>query len=94
MQKYLDDLERREAKSVFAAILDIEAHGLEGTTLRLRPIAGKLWELKVSAQRLFYVVVSGPEVVLLHAYRKQSQAAPRREIETALRRMIEVLPEV
>ncbi len=93
MQKHLDDLERREAEQVFAAILDIEANGLEGTTLHLRPIEGKLWELKVSAQRVFYVVVTGPEVVFLHAYRKQSQAAPRREIETALRRMREVLAE-
>lgn len=48
MQKHLDGLERREAEQVFAAILDIEAHGLEGTTLHRRPIAGKLWELKVS----------------------------------------------
>ena len=91
MEKYLDGLERREAEQVFAAILDIEAHGLEGSTLHLRPIAGKLWELKVSAQRVFYVVVTGPELVLLHAYRKQSRKAPRGEIETAMRRLSEVL---
>jgi phage-related protein len=91
VEKYLDGLERREAEQVFAAILDIKAHGLEGSTLHLRPIAGKLWELKVSAQRVFYVVVTGPELVLLHAYRKQSRKAPRGEIETAMRRLSEVL---
>jgi phage-related protein len=45
----------------------------------------------VSAARVFYVVVTGPEVVLLHAYKKQGQKAPRKEIETAERRMEEVL---
>jgi phage-related protein len=35
--------------------------------------------------------VSGPEVVLLHAYKKQRQKAPSKEIETAERRMEEVL---
>jgi phage-related protein len=40
---------------------------------------------------VFYVLVTGPELVLLHAYRKQSQKAPRGEIEIAMRRMKEVL---
>jgi phage-related protein len=91
VEKYLDGLERKEAEQVFAAILDVEVHGLEGSALHLRPIDGKLWELKVSAQRVFYVVVTGPELVLLHAYRKQSQKAPRGEIEVATRRMKEAL---
>ena len=30
-------------------------------------------------------------MVLLHAYKKQGEKAPRREIETALARMAEVL---
>ena len=91
VERYLDGLETREAEQVLAAILDIESHGLTGSPLHLRPIAGRLWEIKVSAQRIFYVVATGPEVVLLHAYRKQSQKAPRGEIEIALGRMREVL---
>ena len=49
MQRYLDALEHREAERVFAALLDIEAHGLDDSTLHLRPVAGKLWEIKISA---------------------------------------------
>lgn len=30
-------------------------------------------------------------MVLLHAYKKQSQKAPKKEIETAERRMLEVI---
>ncbi|MBN2362355.1 MAG: type II toxin-antitoxin system RelE/ParE family toxin [Deltaproteobacteria bacterium] len=45
----------------------------------------------IGRQRVFYVVVVGPVAVLLHAYNKQSQRAPGREIETAERRMSDVL---
>lgn len=56
-----------------------------------RQLKGKLWEVKVSMSRIFYVMVTGPEVVLLHAYKKQGQKAPLKEIETAERRIEEVL---
>ena len=52
---------------------------------------GGLWEIKVDAQRVFYVLIGGPTVVLLHAYRKQGQKAPRRELDVARERMKQVL---
>jgi phage-related protein len=36
-------------------------------------------------------MLTGPEVVLLHAYKKQRQKAPLKELETAERRMDEVV---
>jgi phage-related protein len=103
MREYLAGLERADAEKVAAALLDIAEHGLPAmpstyspgqapAAVTVRVVKGKLWELKVSAQRVFYVVAL-PVMVLLHAYRKQGQKAPRREIETALARMNEVLGE-
>jgi phage-related protein len=46
-----------------------------------------------ASHRVFYVVVNGPMIVLLHSYKKQSQKAPTREIKIAERRMKEVLHE-
>lgn len=40
--------------------------------------------------RIFYVTVQHDALVLLHAYKKQSQKAPTKEIETAEKRMLEV----
>jgi phage-related protein len=57
----------------------------------MRQIRGKLWELRISRNRIFYVVLKGDRMVLLHAYKKRGQKAPIREIETALRRMSEVM---
>lgn len=58
-----------------------------------RHIESKLWEIKVSRHRIFYVVIVGPAMVLLHAYKKQGQRAPVRELDVARRRMKEVLGE-
>lgn len=78
---------------MLAAIESIREFGLEGSGVVFKHITGKLWEIKISAQRVFYVVISGPEMVLLHAYKKESQKAPKNEIETAYRRMKDVLGE-
>jgi phage-related protein len=88
---YIEGLEKRERAHVFAALKDIAADGLEGGLTSYRPIDGKLWELRIGRQRIFYILRLGPEMILLHGYTKQSQKAPRREIEVAQARMKEVL---
>ena len=45
----------------------------------------------MSQTRIFYVVIVGETMVLLHAYKKQGAKAPTREIETASRRMADIL---
>ena len=55
-------------------------------------VEGPIWELRAEfGGRVFYFAHSGRRFVLLHGYRKKSQKAPRREIETALRRWEDVL---
>ena len=89
VRKYIEALNRTARAKVDAAVLHISKHGIDGE-VNARQIKGKLWELKLDAQRIFYVVISGPQMVLLHAYQKQSQKAPRGEIETAERRFAEL----
>jgi len=89
VQKYIDSLSNDEAAKIVAAIDDIRIGGLEGSSLVFRHIDGKLWEIKFPIHRIFYIVLRGSEMVLLHAYKKQGQKAPKKEIKTALRRMKE-----
>jgi phage-related protein len=56
-----------------------------------RPISDKLWELRAGAGRIFYVALTGRRFTLLHAYIKKSRKAPEREIETARRRLADLL---
>jgi len=54
-----------------------------------------LWEVRIETRRagyrFFYVLITGPVMVVLHAYKKQGRKAPRHEIGLAKRRMKEVL---
>jgi phage-related protein len=91
VEDYLASLEEQERARLLAVFADIATHGLDGSGAVARHIDGKLWELKVSRHRVFYVVIEGPVMVLLHAYKKQGQKAPKRELEVAQVRMKEVL---
>ncbi|RKH62669.1 type II toxin-antitoxin system RelE/ParE family toxin [Corallococcus aberystwythensis] len=91
VQKYLHALADHEAAPLYASLRDIEVHGLKGTTASLRSIEGKLWELKVGRHRVFYVLLTGPEMVLLHACKKQGQKARKVDLELSRSRMKEVL---
>lgn len=60
----------------------------------VKQIEGKLWELRAKAPegiaRGLYVAVAGRRVVVLHVFEKKSQKTPRRAIDLALARMMEV----
>lgn len=89
---HLKDLDKGERARVLEGLEQIERHGFDALKVRFRQIEGKLWEIKIAAHRVFYVVVETDEMILLHAYKKQGQKLPLREREVALKRMKEVLP--
>ena len=92
VEEYILDLPRREVAAVEAALSLLTKHGVGAPGVACRQIEGKLWEIKVGAHRVFYVIVTDPEIVLRHAYRKQAQRAPSQELDLARRRMREILP--
>ncbi len=87
---YLRQLPLEERAQIDAVLEDIEIHGLTAPLVSMRQIDGKLWEIRIPPRsRIFYVVIERHRMILLHAYKKQGQKAPQREIETARRRMAE-----
>ena len=71
-------------------VRELEEDGFDGCSAVARQIEGKLWELKLSQNRYFYVLfalVGDEYLTILHGYKKQSQKAPRNEIEVARKRM-------
>jgi phage-related protein len=60
-----------------------------------RKLRDKLWEIKTGTrhqQRIFYCLVTGDAIVLLHACKKQKEGAQRGDVDLAFHRMKEVLP--
>lgn len=88
---YIHVLSKSERARLLEALSQVEQHGFDAVRMQFRQIEGKLWEIKVSAHRIFYVVVQSEEMILLHAYKKQGQKMPLREREVAIKRIKEVL---
>jgi phage-related protein len=88
---YINRLSRADQAVVAAALVEIAEGGFAARGVTFRQIADKLWEVRIGPHRVFYVLLRSEEMLLLHAYRKQSQKAPPRHLEIARRRMLEVL---
>lgn len=91
VENYLRGLPTHERDEIYALFEDLREYGLDAPLVSMRQIRGKLWELRISRHRVFYVMLDAGIMVLLHAYKKQGQKAPDHEIDTALRRMNEIL---
>jgi len=88
---YIKALSAQERARLFEALDEVERRSFDAIRVQFRQIDGKLWEIKISAHRVFYVLIEKEEMVLLHAYRKQGQKLPLKEREVAMKRMKEVL---
>jgi len=60
----------------------------------IKHLDGRLWEMRLKGKdgiaRALYVTAAGRRVVVVRAFVKKTQKAPRREIELALKRAKEV----
>ena len=73
----------------------VETHGLERVREPyVKHLEGPLWEMRLKGRsgiaRAVYVTAAGKRIVVVHVFVKKTQKAPRREIETALKRAKEV----
>ncbi len=63
-------------------------------TVTIKPLKGKLWEIKVSgegkAHRVLYAVIT-KEMLIVHAFTKKTQKTPPKELKLALKRLKEML---
>jgi len=95
VEDFIDDLTAVDRATMIAVLKDVESYGLSAVGCQFRQIEGKLWEIKIKAPnggyRVFYVMISSDEMMCLHAYKKQGQKAPKKELDLARKRLKEVL---
>jgi len=92
--EFIDKLPVMDQVKIRNSLRLLQEFGPNLSMPHVRQIKGKLWELRPGGIRLFYFAYINQQFVILHGYRKQSQKAPEREIEIALRRMKIFLDEV
>jgi len=94
LTKEIDTLNLKDKAKLLACLESVKDIGLESGRVQFRQIEGKLWEIKINLSsggyRIFYILLSKSRMILLHIYKKQSQRAPRKELEVAFKRMKEL----
>jgi phage-related protein len=90
VRDYIAELPQRDRDRWDEALTLLGLFGLDAP-LSLRQLEGKLWEIRLGRHRVAYVMITGPEMVLLHAFKKQGQRPARSDLDLAVRRAKEVL---
>ena len=94
VQDYINELPYADRVIIAGDLKLIRDSGIMGAPVVTRKLVEKLWEIKTGTrhqQRLFYCVVTGDALVILHACKKQKQGAQRGDVDIAHKRMKEVL---
>lgn len=73
---YVEALAAPERAALALLFEEITPRGLKAWRATFRQIEGKLWQIRAGVHRLFYILLTRSEMVLLHAYRKKSKKAP------------------
>lgn len=94
IDEYIQSLTVKERVEIEEFLAHIEEKGMRAIQAeyprKTRQIEGKLWEIKISSNRLFYVIIDKDLLAILHACKKQKGKAEKKNIRVAKERMKEV----
>ena len=90
VEEFIGALGETERAVVKAKLVYLQERGSQLREPFTKSLGNGLYELRVHAYRIFFCFRPGNRIVLLHAFRKKSQATPRRELDVARRRILEV----
>lgn len=95
IEDFIKALPKADQARFFEIIIGLEDYGLNYSRVQIKPLQGKIWEIKFRAKggayRILYVFVATDEMVLLHAFKKKTQKVPQKEVNLAEKRLKEVL---
>lgn len=87
IKAYIDKLPENERAEILDVRQEINKSGLDAfEKLNTRQLRGKLWEIKISQNRIMYVIINRDNVAFLHICKKQKGKAEKQEIDKALQR--------
>jgi phage-related protein len=91
---FINRLPPRDRAKVFNTLRLLQEFGTDLGLPHARRIEGRLWELRPGDNRLLYFLYVNETFVVLNGFRKQSMKTPESVIDTARRRMQELLEDL
>lgn len=91
VEEFLSDLDIKTQVRFAWSIEQLRIQNVRAGEPLVKPIEGKLWELRRASDgniyRLMYFFFVGRTIVFLHGFQKKTEKTPRREIDVAQARM-------
>jgi phage-related protein len=95
VEEFIEEQSLKNQAKIFAELDDMVEFGPMPRGNKLKHLEGKLWELRfrgVGHQfRFIYFAHTGRRIVVLHGFSKKTRKTPRRELQTAHRRLQDYL---
>ena len=87
IEEYFNNTTLYEKAEYYKVKNAIETQGYKAfSKLDARQLKGKLWEIKISKNRIMYIIASVDAVYFIHVCKKQKGKAQKHELETAIKR--------
>jgi phage-related protein len=90
---FINDLPARDRARIDMVIRLLKEFGTDLGMPHARSLHDRIWELRPGGIRLLYFTFINHQFIILHGFRKTTSRIPEREIDTARRRMNEILEE-
>ena len=91
VQEFLDSLDVKTIVRFRWSMEQLRVRNVQAREPLVRHLEGDLWELreesKTNIYRIIYFFFVDRRIVFLHGFQKKTQRTPRRELETAQRRL-------
>ena len=95
IREYIDALPQADQARFLEILEEVERNGLNAARVIFKPLEGKLWEIKFRSKgggyRVLYFLLTKDAMVWLHAFKKNTQKTPSKDLDLALSRMREVM---
>ena len=84
---YVEKLSKQEQLEIYDVRGEIRRSGLDAfEKLDTRQLRGKLWEIRLSQNRIMYVIMNKDAVAFLHICKKQKGKAEKQDLDKTLNR--------
>src|SRR5438874_9910055 len=92
VRDFLRGLDKKTYARFLWSFEQVRIRNVQAREPLVRHLEGKIWEIREESNtniyRILYFFFSGKRIILLHGFNKKTQKLPRKELDTAFRRLV------
>ncbi len=86
VKEFINSLPVHRQANIFRVFDLVKEFGIKLGQPYLKPVSGKIWEMRPGNSRILYFVHTGKKFILLHGFTKKTRKTPKQAIRLAEKR--------